>query len=50
MGAARFALDGITALSPMSENYLHIRASGGDFALRIEEGREVLFQLPGVSQ
>ena len=41
-------LAGVTAFSQMSASYLEVRAGGVDYALRIQEGREALFQLPGV--
>jgi hypothetical protein len=46
----RFALAGVTAMFQMSADYLEVRAAGVDYALRIDPGRETLFQLPGVSQ
>jgi hypothetical protein len=46
----RFTLEGVTAMFPMAANYLQVRAAGVDYALRIEPGRETLFQLPGVLQ
>lgn len=48
VGAARFAMDGVTAFFRMADNYLQVRAGGANYALRIEPGREALFQLPGV--
>jgi hypothetical protein len=44
----QFPLAGVTAISQMSGSYLAIRAGGVDYSLRIQEGRETLFQLPGV--
>jgi hypothetical protein len=44
----QFPLAGVTAFSQMSGSYLEVRAGGTDYALRIQEGREALFQLPGV--
>lgn len=49
-GNNRLALQGVTGFSWMSEHYLQVRAGGMDYALRIDPGRETLFQLPGVSQ
>jgi hypothetical protein len=34
----------------MSASYLEVRARGVNYALRIDPGRETLFQLPGASQ
>ena len=47
---ARIRLSGVTLFSQMSCGYLQVRARGVDYALRTENGRETLFQLPGVSQ
>ena len=44
----QFPLAGVTAFSQISVGYLEVRAGGIDYALRIQEGREALFQLPGV--
>jgi hypothetical protein len=46
----RIPIDRVTALSPMSPDYLQVRAGGVDYALRVEKGRETLFQLPGVQR
>jgi hypothetical protein len=46
----RIPLDRVTAFSQMAPGYLQVRAAGIDYALRIEKGREMLFQLPGVNQ
>jgi hypothetical protein len=43
-------LEGVTAFSWMSTSYLEVRAGGLNYALRIDPGRETLFQLPGVQQ
>jgi hypothetical protein len=43
-------LEGVTAFSCMSASYLEVRAGGLNYALRIDPGRETLFQLPGVQQ
>ncbi|HEV1284012.1 MAG TPA: hypothetical protein VNU44_01840 [Bryobacteraceae bacterium] len=43
-------LEGVTAFSWMSASYLQVRAGGSIYALRIDPGRETLFQLPGVQQ
>jgi hypothetical protein len=43
-------LEGVTAFSWMSASYLEVRAGGLNYALRIDPGRETLFQLPGVQQ
>jgi hypothetical protein len=46
----RIPLARVTAFSRMSASYLQVRAGGVEYALRVEKGREVLFQLPGVPQ
>lgn len=46
----RIPLKRVTAFSQMSAGYLEVRAGGVDYALRVEKGRETLFQLPGVAQ
>jgi hypothetical protein len=46
----RIPLAGVTSFSQMSGGYLQVRAGGVDYSLRIDEGREMLFQLPGVPQ
>lgn len=46
----RIPLGRVTAFSQMAPGYLQVRAGGVDYALRIDEGREALFQLPGVAQ
>jgi hypothetical protein len=46
----RMALPLVTGFSRMSEGYLQVRAGGVNYALRVEKGRETLFQLPGVEQ
>ena len=43
-------LEGVTAFSWMSASYLEVRARGVNYALRIDPGRETLFQLPGASK
>ena len=43
-------LEGVAAFSWMSASYLEVRARGVNYALRIDPGRETLFQLPGASQ
>lgn len=43
-------LEGVTEFSWMSGSYLEVRAGGSLYALRIDPGRETLFQLPGVGQ
>jgi hypothetical protein len=43
-------LEGVTGFSWMSASYLQVRAGGAIYALRIDPGRETLFQLPGVQQ
>jgi hypothetical protein len=43
-------LEGVTAFSWMSASYLEVRANGVNYALRIDPGRETLFQLPGARQ
>jgi hypothetical protein len=50
IGNIQFPLTGVTSFSQMSGSYLQVRAGGVDYALRIDPGREALFQLPGVSQ
>ncbi len=44
----RIPLNQVTAFSQMSAGYVQVRAGGMDYALRVEKGREMLFQLPGV--
>jgi hypothetical protein len=46
----QFPLAGVTAFSQMSGSYLAVRAGGVNYSLRIDEGREALFQLPGMPQ
>ncbi len=46
----RMPLPRVTGFSPMSAGYLQVRAGGTNYALRVEKGRETLFQLPGVEQ
>ena len=46
----RIPLDRVTAFLQMAPGYLQVRAAGIDYALRVEKGREMLFQLPGVQQ
>jgi hypothetical protein len=41
-------IKGVTGFSQMSAGYLQVRANGVDYSLRIEKGRETLFQLPAV--
>jgi hypothetical protein len=43
-------LEGVKAFSWMSASYLQVRAGGAIYALRIDPGRETLFQLPGVQR
>lgn len=45
-----FPLAGVTSFSWMSGSYVEVRAGGSSYALRIDPGRETLFQLPGVAQ
>ncbi len=49
-GNVSLPLEAVTAISRMSESYLQVRAGGVDYALRIDPGRETLFQLPGAGQ
>ena len=49
IGNTQFPLDGVTSFSQISGSYLEVHADGVDYALRIDAGRETLFQLPGVS-
>jgi hypothetical protein len=46
----RIPLAGVTSFSQMSGSYLQVHAGAVDYSLRIDPGRETLFQLPGVSQ
>jgi hypothetical protein len=46
----RIPLERVTSLSQMAAGYLQVRAGGVDYALRVEKGRETLFELPGVGQ
>jgi len=43
----RFDLPGAISFSPLSAHYAEIRAGSALYALRIDAGREHLFQLPG---
>jgi len=43
-------LEGVSGFSWMSSSFLEVRAGGAAYALRIDPGRETLFQLPGVGQ
>jgi hypothetical protein len=49
VGNVQFPLAGVTAFSQMSSRYVQVRAGGIDYALRIQQGREVLFQLPALA-
>jgi hypothetical protein len=46
----QFPLAGVTAFSQMSGSSLEVRAGGVNYSLRIDEGCEALFLLPGVHQ
>ena len=46
----RIPLQQASAFSQMTDGYLEVRTGNADYALRIEKGRETLFQLPGVAQ
>ncbi|HTB12653.1 MAG TPA: hypothetical protein VK752_13820 [Bryobacteraceae bacterium] len=46
----RIPLAHVTGFSRMATGYLQVRAGGVDYALRVEKGREMLFQLPGAQQ
>lgn len=46
----RIPVGRVTGFSQMSAGYLQVCAGGVNYALRIEQGRETLFQLPGVPQ
>jgi hypothetical protein len=46
----RIPLARVTSFSQMSAGYLQVRAGLLDYVLRVEPGREMLFQLPGVQQ
>jgi hypothetical protein len=46
----RIPLERVTAFSQMSASYLQVRAGQVNYVLRIDAGRERLFQLPGVQQ
>jgi hypothetical protein len=50
IGDLQIPLDRVTAFCQMAPGYLQVRAGGVDYALRIQKGREALFQLPGVGQ
>lgn len=50
IGNLQLPIQGVTGFSQMSGSYLQVRAGGADYSLRIQQGREILFQLPGVSQ
>lgn len=49
-GNTRLPLEGATGFSQMSASYLQVHTAGAEYSLRIDPGRETLFQLPGVSQ
>jgi hypothetical protein len=44
----RIPLHHVTWFSQISSGYLQVRAGGTDYALRTDQGRETLFQLPAV--
>jgi hypothetical protein len=46
----RIPLARVTRFSKMSASYLQVRAGQMNYVLRIDAGRETLFQLPGVQQ
>ena len=46
----RIPIERVTGFSQMAEGYLQVRAGGLDYALRVEKGREMLFELPGAGQ
>jgi hypothetical protein len=46
----RIPLERVTAFSQMSASYLQVHAGQVNYVLRIDAGRETLFQLPGVQQ
>jgi hypothetical protein len=50
IGDIRIPLEHVTSFSQMAPGYLEVHAAGIDYALRIEKGRETLFQLPGAQQ
>jgi hypothetical protein len=50
VGSVRLPLHRVTGFSQMSAGYLQVRVDGANYSLRIEKGREMLFQLPGVGQ
>jgi hypothetical protein len=46
----RIPLARVTAFSQMSASYLQVRAGQMNYVLRVDAGREMLFELPGVKQ
>ena len=46
----RIPLEHVTSFSQMSASYLQVHAGQIDYVLRVDPGRETLFQLPGVQQ
>lgn len=50
VGNTRLPLEGAIGFSQMSESYLQVHTGGAEYSLRIDPGRETLFQLPGVAQ
>jgi hypothetical protein len=46
----RIPLEHVTSFSQMSTSYLQVHAGQIEYVLRVDPGRETLFQLPGVQQ
>jgi hypothetical protein len=46
MGEKRYAIQNVEALTWLAENYVQARTPGGDYAIRIDRGREQTFLLP----
>ncbi len=50
VGNTRLPLEGVIRFSQISASYLQVHTTGAEYSLRIDPGRETLFQLPGVAQ
>jgi len=46
----RFPVNGVRALRAMSADWVQVFTTHGDYALRIEQGREALFALPAIGR
>jgi hypothetical protein len=47
---ARFSVSGVGAVRAMSPDYAQVSAGGREYALRLKQGHESLFLLPGVTE